>query len=30
MSDKPADRWIADRMGSIESSGIRRVFELAK
>ena len=30
MSDNPADRWIADRMGSIESSGIRRVFELAK
>jgi aspartate/methionine/tyrosine aminotransferase len=30
MSDKPADRWIADRMGSIESSGIRRVFELSK
>jgi aspartate aminotransferase/aminotransferase len=25
-----ADRWIADRMGSIESSGIRRVFELAR
>lgn len=30
MSDTSADRWIADRMGSIESSGIRRVFELAK
>ena len=30
MSDKSAERWIADRMASIESSGIRRVFELAK
>jgi aspartate aminotransferase/aminotransferase len=26
----PADRWIADRMRSIESSGIRKVFELAR
>lgn len=25
-----ADRWIADRMRSIESSGIRKVFELAR
>jgi aspartate/methionine/tyrosine aminotransferase len=26
----PADRWIASRMRTIESSGIRRVFELAR
>jgi aspartate/methionine/tyrosine aminotransferase len=26
----PADRWIADRMGAIEASGIRKVFELAR
>jgi aspartate aminotransferase/aminotransferase len=26
----PADRWIADRMEHIESSGIRKVFELAR
>src|SRR6516164_5484524 len=26
----PADRWIADRMSHIESSGIRKVFELAR
>jgi aminotransferase len=26
----PADRWIADRMQHIESSGIRKVFELAR
>jgi aspartate/methionine/tyrosine aminotransferase len=26
----PADRWIADRMSQIESSGIRKVFELAR
>src|SRR5579862_5806534 len=26
----PADRWIADRMRHIESSGIRKVFELAR
>jgi aspartate aminotransferase/aminotransferase len=26
----PADRWIADRMTSIEASGIRKVFELAR
>ncbi len=26
----PADRWIAERMHSIESSGIRKVFELAR
>ena len=26
----PADRWIADRMRPIESSGIRKVFELAR
>src|SRR2546423_14047007 len=25
-----ADRWIADRMHSIESSGIRKVFDLAR
>jgi aspartate/methionine/tyrosine aminotransferase len=25
----PADRWIAERMSHIESSGIRRIFELA-
>jgi aspartate aminotransferase/aminotransferase len=25
-----ADRWIAERMGHIESSGIRKVFELAR
>ena len=25
-----ADRWIAERMGPIEASGIRKVFELAK
>ena len=30
MSDNPADRWIADRMAAIESSGIRRIFELSK
>jgi aspartate aminotransferase/aminotransferase len=26
----PADRWIAERMQHIESSGIRKVFELAR
>jgi aspartate/methionine/tyrosine aminotransferase len=26
----PADRWIADRTRAIESSGIRKVFELAR
>jgi aspartate aminotransferase/aminotransferase len=26
----PADRWIADRMSLIESSGIRKVFDLAR
>jgi aspartate aminotransferase/aminotransferase len=26
----PADRWIAERMRHIESSGIRKVFELAR
>jgi aspartate aminotransferase/aminotransferase len=26
----PADRWVADRMRHIESSGIRKVFELAR
>lgn len=26
----PADRWIADRMSQIESSGIRKVFDLAR
>jgi aspartate aminotransferase/aminotransferase len=26
----PADRWIAERMSDIESSGIRKVFELAR
>ena len=26
----PADRWIADRMRLIESSGIRKVFDLAR
>ena len=26
----PADRWIAERMSHIESSGIRKVFELAR
>jgi aspartate aminotransferase/aminotransferase len=26
----PADRWIADRMRLVESSGIRKVFELAR
>jgi aspartate aminotransferase/aminotransferase len=26
----PADRWIAERMRSIEMSGIRKVFELAR
>src|SRR5919201_4324818 len=26
----PAERWIADRMRHIESSGIRKVFELAR
>src|SRR5436305_14777208 len=25
----PADHWIADRMSLIESSGIRKIFELA-
>jgi aspartate aminotransferase/aminotransferase len=31
MSNRPvADRWIADRMASIEMSGIRKVFELAR
>jgi aspartate aminotransferase/aminotransferase len=31
MADRsPADRWIADRMGPIQASGIRRVFELAR
>jgi aspartate/methionine/tyrosine aminotransferase len=31
MSDPSiADRWIAERMGHIESSGIRKVFELAR
>src|SRR4051795_9643382 len=29
MSSVP-DRWIADRMRSIESSGIRKVFDLAR
>jgi aspartate aminotransferase/aminotransferase len=24
------ERWIADRMSSIESSGIRKVFDLAR
>src|SRR5438270_11125570 len=27
---KTAERWIADRMQHIESSGIRKVFELAR
>src|SRR5436309_356059 len=26
----PVDQWIADRMRSIEASGIRKVFELAR
>src|SRR5881227_4078893 len=26
----PADRWVAERMRHIESSGIRKVFELAR
>src|SRR5258708_10181100 len=26
----PVDQWIAERMGRIESSGIRKVFELAR
>jgi aspartate aminotransferase/aminotransferase len=30
MSSSPADRWIAERMRHIESSGIRKVFELAR
>jgi aspartate aminotransferase/aminotransferase len=31
MADRsPADRWIAERMRSIEASGIRKVFELAR
>lgn len=29
-SNSNADQWIADRMGLIESSGIRKVFDLAK
>ncbi len=29
-SSNPADRWIAERMRHIESSGIRKVFELAR
>ncbi len=29
-ADHPAGRWIADRMAHIESSGIRKVFELAR
>ncbi len=29
-ANSSADRWIADRMTHIESSGIRRVFELAR
>jgi aspartate/methionine/tyrosine aminotransferase len=29
-SPQPSDRWIADRMAHIESSGIRKVFELAR
>src|ERR1700675_3219956 len=28
--DEQVDRWIADRMRHIESSGIRKVFELAR
>jgi aspartate aminotransferase/aminotransferase len=30
MPSDPADRWIAERMRSIESSGIRKVFDLAR
>jgi aspartate aminotransferase/aminotransferase len=30
MPDSHPDRWIADRMRSIDSSGIRKVFELAR
>lgn len=30
MPHHPHDRWIADRMSHIESSGIRKVFELAR
>ena len=30
MPSDSADRWIADRMHSIESSGIRKVFDLAR
>lgn len=30
MPSHPHDRWIADRMSHIESSGIRKVFELAR
>ncbi len=30
MPTHPHDRWIADRMAHIESSGIRKVFELAR
>jgi aspartate aminotransferase/aminotransferase len=31
MADRsPADQWIADRMGAIQASGIRKVFELAR
>jgi aspartate aminotransferase/aminotransferase len=30
MPNHPADRWIAERMFSIEASGIRKVFELAR
>ena len=29
-ADHPADRWVAARMEHIESSGIRKVFELAR
>jgi aspartate aminotransferase/aminotransferase len=29
-SPDPADRWVADRMRLIETSGIRKVFELAR
>ena len=29
MHDRTADAWIADRMGSIEASGIRKIFERA-
>jgi aspartate aminotransferase/aminotransferase len=29
-TNSPADRWVADRMRHIESSGIRKVFDLAR